>query len=205
VAKRGYLFVLAASVTGATSAVAIRAILGSLPIAAMSLAFWREFLTFLTLLLGLTLIRPSLLRIKKRDLGLLAAAGLVGLGPFHLLWVIAVSRISLATATILHYTFPAFVVLLSYVIWREAITRRKVYALVLTFVGIVFVARPFQTSLPSPPLSALGGNDWTDAGLDYPALWPLSDRPEFSAGQRRRDRHVLRGGRGDAIWLSDLR
>jgi drug/metabolite transporter (DMT)-like permease len=70
----------------------------------------------------------------------------ISVGLFHVLWVYAVDQIGVAPAHVFNYTAPAFVVLFSWLLWREPITRGMLAALLLTFVGCVFVARAYDWS-----------------------------------------------------------
>jgi len=70
----------------------------------------------------------------------------IGVGLFHLLWVYAVALLGVAPAHIFNYTAPAFVIVFSWLLWREPITWRKMTALVLTFAGCVLVARVHDLS-----------------------------------------------------------
>jgi drug/metabolite transporter (DMT)-like permease len=109
--------------------------------APLTLAFWRCFMTFLLLLTFSLLFRRDLLRVERRALPLLAGAGVLGVALLQWLWVYAVELIGVAPAHILNYTAPAFVVLFSWLLWREPITWRKSVALALTFGGCLPVTR----------------------------------------------------------------
>ena len=50
------------------------------------------------------------------------------------------TAVALAVAAILLYTAPTFVVILSAILWKDKITKRKLLALVLAFLGCCFVA-----------------------------------------------------------------
>ena len=76
---RGITLVILATVFWSTSGIFISLILQSWEIGVVSLAFWRDLSTFLTLLAGIAILRPSLLRVKRKDLGWLMAMGAVAL------------------------------------------------------------------------------------------------------------------------------
>jgi drug/metabolite transporter (DMT)-like permease len=96
--------------------------------------------------LALSLFRRDLLQVERQDLLPLMGIGVISVGLFHVLWVYAVDLIGVAPAHVFNYTAPAFVVLLSWLLWREPLTRRKLAALLLTFVGCVLVARVYDLS-----------------------------------------------------------
>lgn len=59
----------------------------------------------------------------------------------------ATRKISLAAASILLYTAPSFVVLLSAVLWKEPVTKKKLLALALTLAGCACVCGVFSGGL----------------------------------------------------------
>lgn len=150
----GYLTVLAATACWGTSGVFVRLILADQQVSALALAFWRDFATFLVLLIGLRLLRPAWLIVKRRDLLWFAALG-AAIGVFHIVWNLAVFLNGAAVATVQQAAMPAIVALVAWLIWRERLTRRKILAIVLTFVGTVLVSG----------VDVLGQTDLTLAGL----------------------------------------
>lgn len=71
---------------------------------------------------------------------------------------------SLAVAAILLYTAPTFVVILSALLWKDRITKRKLAALVLAFLGCCFVAGILNGALTLTPEGLLLG---IGSGLFY--------------------------------------
>ena len=143
---KGYLFVLGAASCWATSGVLIKQILMSYAPTPLTLAFWRDFLTFIVMIVALTLFRRNLLRVKPRDLLPFAALGVISVGLLHILWVYAIDLIGVAPAHVFNYTAPSFVVLFSWLVWREPITHRNLSALLLTFVGCALLAKIYDFS-----------------------------------------------------------
>ncbi|MFW6115809.1 MAG: DMT family transporter [Chloroflexota bacterium] len=135
----GYVAVLAATACWGTSGVFVKLILADQQVSALALAFWRDLATFLVLLIGLRLLRPAWLTVKRRDLLWFAALG-AAIGVFHIVWNLAVFLNGAAVATVQQAAMPAIVALLAWLIWREPLTRRKVLAIILTFVGTIFVS-----------------------------------------------------------------
>ena len=82
----------------------------------------------------------SIFRIRLRHLPLFLAMGLVSILLFTLCYFRSQQVSSLAVAAILLYTAPTFVVILSAILWKDKITKRKLLALVLAFLGCCFVA-----------------------------------------------------------------
>jgi len=145
-AFKGYLLVIGAACGWATVGVLVKQIRLNYAPTPITLAFWRDFLTFVVMITALGLFDRSLLRVKREDLLPLAGLGVICVGLFHVLVIYAVDLIGVAPAHVFNYTAPAFVVLLSWCLWREPITRRKLAALALTFAGSVFVVKGYDWS-----------------------------------------------------------
>lgn len=118
----------------------IRWILAESSFSALTLAFWRDLATFACLFLGLVLLRPDWLRVRRQDLPWFAVLGALGVGTFHVLWNVAVVEIGYAAATILLYSSPIFVSLMAWLIWREPLTRVKMLAIAMALGGCMLVA-----------------------------------------------------------------
>lgn len=105
------------------------------------LAFWRDLITFFCLFIALSLVRPRLLRVKRRDLLWLALMGAISVGAFHTLWNISVLTNGVSVATVLQTNAPLFVSVVAWFLWREALTPYKLVAIALAFAGTVLIAR----------------------------------------------------------------
>lgn len=86
-------------------------------------------------------------RVRLRELPLLALMGMCGVLGMNLLYYRSQQISSLAVAAILLYTAPTIVVLFSALIWKDPLTKRKLLALVLAFLGCGFVAGMLSGSL----------------------------------------------------------
>ena len=80
------------------------------------------------------------LRVRLRDLWCLAGTGIVSLLLFSWCYFSGMQEASLSVMAVLLYTSPAFIVLLSVLLFRETLTRQKLLALVLTFAGCCLVS-----------------------------------------------------------------
>lgn len=90
--------------------------------------------------------RPQL-RIRVRDLWMFLGSGLLSIVFFNICYFLTIQRATLAAASILLYTAPCFVLLMSAVFFREKITLQKVAALVLAFGGCGLVSGIFAGGL----------------------------------------------------------
>lgn len=134
-----YLAVLVATATWGTSGIMVSYISTGSQITALSLAFWRDLSTFLLLFIGLRVIRPDWLRVRRQDLPWLAALG-ASLGTFHVCWILGVMLNGVPVATVQQAAMPAIVAVVAWLIWREPLTWRKNLAILLTFAGTVLVS-----------------------------------------------------------------
>lgn len=139
----GYPRIIAAAVLwgsiGVAGRVAFRA--GVTPLEA---AFLRALIAFLAVGSIVLATDPSLLRIRRGDVGLFAAFGAVSIAAFFFVYLYAISRTTVATAAILLYTAPVFVIILSALLFREPFTRAKGIAVLLAFAGCVLVVRGYD-------------------------------------------------------------
>ncbi len=141
--RRGTAYVLAAATVwgslGVVGRIAFRT--GVTPLEA---AFFRAAISFIVLLGWMLATNRSALRIRPRDLGLFALFGLISIAAFFFVYLFAISQTSVAIAAILLYTAPAFVVVLSAVLFHEPVTRVKAGAVLLALVGSVLVVRGYR-------------------------------------------------------------
>ncbi|MGE5631821.1 MAG: DMT family transporter [Caulobacteraceae bacterium] len=107
--------------------------------APLQIVFIRAIGAFVTLILFLSIKDTRLLKINPRDSGYFAGTGIISFVFFNWCYFNAINKTSLAVAAILLYTAPAIVMVLSVILFKEKMTRKKVISLVLTFVGCIFV------------------------------------------------------------------
>ena len=86
----------------------------------------------------------SVFRVAPGHLKYFFGTGVVSVVLFTVCYFSCQKLCSLAAASILLYTAPSFVVLLSAVLWREPVTKKKLLALLLTLVGCALVCGVFS-------------------------------------------------------------
>lgn len=115
----------------------------------------------------------SLLKVKLRDCWCFVGTGIISLVFFNWCYFTAIEMTSLAVAAVLMYTSPIFVMLFSAVLFKENINGTKIIALIMTFVGCLFVAGVFSSGdYGFTPLGILIG---IGAGVGY-ALYSIFGR-----------------------------
>ena len=121
------------------------------------------------------------LNINPRDCHYFIGTGILSLVFFNWCYFNTIQLSSLSVAAVLLYTSPAFVMLLSAMLFHEPVTRRKLTALLLTFLGCTLVTGllPLGGGIsPKPLLFGLG------AGFGY-ALYTIFSKfalEKYSSG-----------------------
>lgn len=124
----------------------------------------RNFGSMLLLGLLFLLFDRSVFRIKLKHIPIFLGTGIVSVLLFTLCYFSCQQMCSLAVAAVLLYTSPAFVVILSAILWREKITKRKLAALIVAFLGCTFVTGVWSGNLTVTFYGALLG---VGSGLFY--------------------------------------
>lgn len=81
----------------------------------------------------------NLFKIKIKDTYLFIGTGIMSIVFFNWCYFMAMKEISYSVAAILLYTAPAFVMILSRIFFKEAITMRKILSLLMTFSGCILI------------------------------------------------------------------
>jgi drug/metabolite transporter, DME family len=94
---------------------------------------------FALFLLPRLLRSPASLRLDARGLAFFAAYGVFGYALFTLVFFASLQRSPVSVAVALLYTAPAFVLLMSALLWREHVGRVRAMALGLVLGGVLLV------------------------------------------------------------------
>ena len=89
----------------------------------------------------------SVFRVRREHLKYFFGTGVVSVLLFTVCYFSCQRICSLAAASILLYTAPSFVVVLSAVLWHEPVTKKKLLALALTLLGCALVCGVFAGDL----------------------------------------------------------
>lgn len=145
---------------------------------ALDIVAIRVVLTFIILLMGLICIKPKLLSIRLKDIWCFLGTGVCSILFFNYCYFKTISMTSMSVAAILLYTAPSIVMLFSYFLFKEQITRIKIVALILAFVGCIFVTGIIGNE---GDLSGAGILTGLGAGLGY-ALYSIFSRYALERG-----------------------
>ena len=145
--RTGYLLTILAAMVWAATSPAIKYLLDTLHVPALAIAFWRD--AFMAAACGLVLLalRPGLLRVSRRELRGLALIGAISIGIYHALWVFSVALNGAAVAVVLIYTWPAFVTVASWVLFRQPVGRLHVAGLALALLGCALLVRAYDPAV----------------------------------------------------------
>lgn len=95
----------------------------------------------------------SVFRVKREHWKYFAGTGVISVALFTVCYFSCQRVCSLAVASILLYTAPSFVVLLSALLWKEPLTKRKAAALFLTLAGCASVCGVLESLCSASPAS----------------------------------------------------
>ncbi|WP_017755276.1 DMT family transporter [Calidifontibacillus oryziterrae] len=112
----------------------------------------------------------GLLKIKLSDSKYFVGTGIFSFVLFNLCLFYAIQETTIAISAILLYSAPAFVTIISRILFKEALTPKKILALFTTFIGCSFVVGIFTKSAES--VSLLGILLGLGAGFFY-ALYSI--------------------------------
>ena len=128
-------------------------------------------LLFTALIIWRTDIRQFFIRPK--DWWMFFGNGVIGLVFFNWCYFNAIAGGSLAIAALLLYTAPVFVMLMSVILFHEKLTKEKIIALILTFIGCGCITGAFAGNLSVSRETFLYG---LASGFGY-ALYSIFGKP----------------------------
>lgn len=120
----------------------------------------------------LLVFRRSAFRISIRHIWMFIGTGVLSIAFFNVCYFACIQFCGLSFAAILLYTAPCFVVLLSAVLFKERLTRQKIIALCIAFVGCLLVV---GIGTGASTLSVVGIAFGLGSGIGY-ALYSLFAR-----------------------------
>jgi len=173
----GFIFVLLAGVLWGTTGTVTKYIY-DYGVEPFTLALLRICISFFSLYL-FAVLTGRRVQVKKKDIPFFLAFGAVSVAAFNLLYLSAIQLTTVSMAVVLLYTAPAFSVVTARLVLKESMTKRKLFALTLTFAGIILVVgayRPGQVFLNVPGIFAGLG-----AGLTY-GVYSIFTKSAFQRG-----------------------
>ncbi|WP_407928583.1 DMT family transporter [Alkalihalobacterium elongatum] len=111
------------------------------------------------------LVNRQWLRVRLKDSPLFIGTGIISIVFFNWCFFVAIQETSISVAAILLYTAPAFVLVLSRLIFKELLTARKLLSLTLTLFGCILVVELLPNG--SITMTTLGVIAGIGSGLFY--------------------------------------
>ncbi len=140
----GYVLVVTAALCWATIGIFYTTAVKDFGLSPLTVAAYRALLAGAILSVVLLPRGWVWFRLRREHIGLFAAYVLLGIVAFYAVYVYAVAMVGMAVAAVLLYTAPAWVALIARFFLGEPLTRRVVFALALTWIGVVLVAEAFD-------------------------------------------------------------
>lgn len=148
----GVLFMLLSSFLGALNGAVAKLLSESMD--PIEIVFYRNLLGVLIILISLKKVSVTFDTTKVHLLLLRGVFGALAM----VLFFYTIATIPLGEAVILNKTSPFFVTILAYYFMSEKITLRTFFALIIGFIGIVFIVKPFGIEISvEHMLGVLGG------------------------------------------------
>lgn len=149
---KGALFMLLSAFLGALNGAVAKFLSDSMD--PIEIVFYRNLLGILIILVSLKKVSTTF---DTSKMHLLFLRGLFG-ALAMVLFFYTIATIPLGEAVVLNKTSPFFVTILAYYLMKEGISLQTFFALIIGFVGIVFIVKPFGIELSIEHiLGVLGG------------------------------------------------
>ena len=168
----GALLVAAAGLMFALAGMAIK--MAGESLSSVEILFWRSVLSLALLAPWICWHWPRSLRPAHR--GLIAMRGVTVVAGV-LCYYYAVSVLPLAEAVLLNFSAPVFVPLLGFLLFRFALDRRVLAAVLIGFAGVALILKPGTDFFQ--PVALIGVASGVLGGLSVVAIWrmPTTENP----------------------------
>jgi drug/metabolite transporter (DMT)-like permease len=145
-ARAGYMYVALAALLFAINGTSAKFLFNS-GVTAFQLIQMRTTLAFVVLLLWLGLKHPALLKISPKDLVYFFCLGVFGIGSTQFFYFLAISKINVAAAILLHYTGPIFVALYVVLVQHRPLGIHGILAMVGALLGCFLAVGAYNLEL----------------------------------------------------------
>ncbi len=149
---KGILYMLAGSLISALNGAVSKVLADDM--SAIEIVFFRNIIGVVLILYALKHTPPKLFGGKWY---LLITRGLFGFSAM-ILFFYTITTIPLGEAITLNKTSPLFVTILAYYLLKEHLSKTTLFALLIGFLGVIFIVKPFEMSISYEHfLGILGG------------------------------------------------
>lgn len=151
----GYILAFASAIILSTTGILISYLTQKHALPPLILAFWRNGILALCLLLFLELFFPRLVVVNRRQVFFLSGFGLL-LAVFNVFWTYSVAVNGAAVATVLVYSSTIFTVILSKPLLGEQLSILKVLVVIIASIGCMLVLEVTPSRLSATHLLGIG-------------------------------------------------
>jgi len=100
--------------------------LNKIGLVTMDICFLRGFVTFIVMFVTLLIFNRGALKIRLKDVWCFIGTGALSVSFFNFCYFKTITLTSLSVAAVLLYTAPAFVMVMSFFLFKENMTKKKV-------------------------------------------------------------------------------
>jgi len=143
--SRGFLIALTATVIWSTTGIFISYLSREYSLPSLVLAFWRDLFVSFGMTIGLLVFSRARFHLERRHWKFMILYGLT-LAIFNSMWTFSVQYNGAAVATVMAFSSPAMTAILSRIIFKEQFSPIKIFSIVLSLAGIVFVSGAYDPS-----------------------------------------------------------
>ncbi|MBK8420687.1 EamA family transporter [Candidatus Villigracilis saccharophilus] len=143
--SRGFLIALTATVIWSTTGIFISYLSREYSLPSLVLAFWRDLFVSFGMAVGLLVFSRARFHLERSHWKFMILYGLT-LAIFNSMWTFSVQYNGAAVATVMAFSSPAMTAILSKIIFKEQFSPIKIFSIVLSLAGIVFVSGAYDPS-----------------------------------------------------------
>ncbi len=138
----------------------------------IQISMLRSFVTAVSMVVMICIFDIKRFYIQWKDIWMFLGSGILSIAFFNICYFVSIEKNALSVAAILLYTAPSLVVVMSRFVFKEAFTRQKFVALVLSLWGMLFSVGIIGSSVRVSGVGAIVG---MGSGLGY-ALYSIFSR-----------------------------
>ena len=135
----GTILVIIAGVLWGAMGIFVRG-LASCGLSSIEICSIRMITASLLMIIYFLLFNRGALRLKLKDIWCFVGTGVFSLTFFGYCYFTTIQMTSMSVAAVLLYTSPVFVLLLSAILFKEKITKRKLICVIIAIIGCAFVS-----------------------------------------------------------------
>jgi len=166
--KKNHLYIILASIAWAVTGIFVSALDGY-GFTTSFLSAVRSVLPALIIGILLLITDRKAFKVRLKDIWVFFGTGILSFSFFTYCYYISITNNGMAVAAVLLYTAPVFVSIISAVVFKTALTKHNIIALVLSLTGCAFVSGILEVESSVSVLGILTG---LGSGLGY-ALYTI--------------------------------